>query len=139
MGTGPLPTAVIDEVIAALAFDAQGLVPAIAQQYDTGEVLMMAWMDAAAVRATLETANVHYYSRSRRKQWRKGETSGHTQRLVDFRYDCDHDAVLVLVDQTGPACHTGRRNCFFHDVTAEGIREDEAPAASPASGGSSER
>jgi phosphoribosyl-AMP cyclohydrolase len=98
----------LDEV----AFNADGLVCAVAQQYDTLEVLMVAWMDAAAVRATLTTGTATYFSRSRQRQWVKGETSGHTQRVVEVRYDCDGDTLLVLVDQTGAACHTGSRTCF---------------------------
>jgi phosphoribosyl-AMP cyclohydrolase len=96
-----------------LKFDENGLIPAIAQQHDTGEVLMMAWMNRAAVDETLRTGRVCYYSRSRRSLWRKGESSGQTQRLVDFRIDCDADTILLLVDQKGVACHTGRRTCFF--------------------------
>ena len=103
-------------VTAALAFDDKGLVPAIAQQHDTGEVLMLAWMNRDAVAETLRTGRVCYWSRSRRALWRKGEQSGHVQSLVEFRYDCDADTVLLLVDQTGVACHTGRRNCFFNAV-----------------------
>lgn len=98
----------------AIAFNADGLVPAIAQQFDTGEVLMMAWMNRDAVAQTLNTGRVCYWSRSRKKLWRKGETSGQIQTLKDFRWDCDADTVLLLVDQTGVACHTGRRNCFFN-------------------------
>lgn len=97
----------------SVAFDAGGLVPAIAQQHDTGEVLMMAWMNRAAIEETLETGRVCYWSRSRAKLWRKGETSGQVQRLVELRIDCDNDCLLLLVDQTGVACHTGRRSCFF--------------------------
>jgi phosphoribosyl-AMP cyclohydrolase len=101
------------EILKALAFDANGLVCAIAQQHDTGEVLMQAWMDREAVSKTLETREVWYWSRSRKKLWRKGETSGQTQTLVDLRLDCDGDAILLLVDQKGVACHTGRRSCFY--------------------------
>jgi phosphoribosyl-AMP cyclohydrolase len=97
----------------AIAFDAAGLVPAIAQQHDTGEVLMLAWMNRAAVEETLATGRVCYFSRSRGALWRKGETSGQVQRLVELRLDCDGDTLLVLVDQPGVACHTGRRDCFF--------------------------
>lgn len=104
-------TSTVTEVI---AFNADGLVPAIAQQFDTGEVLMMAWMNRDAVAETLNTGRVCYWSRSRKKLWRKGETSGQIQTLKDFRWDCDADTVLLLVDQTGVACHTGRRNCFFN-------------------------
>jgi len=97
----------------AIAFDANGLVPAIAQQHDTGEVLMLAWMNREAVAETLATGRVCYYSRARGRLWRKGETSGQGQRLVELRLDCDGDALLLLVDQSGVACHTGRRDCFF--------------------------
>src|SRR5512138_1989100 len=97
----------------SVVFDANGLVPAIAQQHDSGEVLMMAWMNRAAIEETLETGRVCYWSRSRTQLWRKGETSGQVQRLVELRVDCDNDCLLLLVDQTGVACHTGRRACFF--------------------------
>ncbi|HMK67909.1 MAG TPA: phosphoribosyl-AMP cyclohydrolase [Stellaceae bacterium] len=100
-------------VLAALNFDRDGLVAAVAQQHDTGEVLMLAWMNREAVTETLATGQVTYWSRSRKSLWRKGETSGQTQRLVELRVDCDGDAVLVLVEQTGAACHTGTRSCFF--------------------------
>lgn len=109
----------IERALATIAFDANGLVPAIAQQHDSGEVLMMAWMNAAAVEETLRTGRVCYYSRSRAALWRKGERSGQTQRLVDFRIDCDGDTVLLLVEQTGVACHTGRRTCFFTAVRGD--------------------
>ncbi len=99
-----------------LKYNADGLIPAIAQQHDSGEILMMAWMNALAVVETLRTGQACYYSRSRAKLWRKGESSGQTQNLVDFRWDCDADTVLMLVDQKGVACHTGRRNCFFNAV-----------------------
>lgn len=104
------------EVLANVAFDRDGLIVAVAQQHDTGEVLMVAWMNRAAVEATLATGDVHYWSRSRMKLWRKGETSGQSQKLVELRLDCDGDTLLLLVDQTGVACHTGRRNCFFRAV-----------------------
>ncbi len=104
------------QVIADLSFDANGLVPAIAQSGETGEVLMLAYMNAEAVRETLETGHVCYWSRSRARLWRKGESSGHVQHLVELRYDCDNDALLLRVRQTGPACHTNRRSCFFHAV-----------------------
>ena len=102
-----------EAVLPALRFDADGLVAAVAQQHDTGEVLMLAWMNAEAVAETLATGRVCYWSRSRGALWRKGETSGQTQRLVELRVDCDGDAVLLLVDQHGVACHTGRRSCFY--------------------------
>ncbi|MDO5613435.1 MAG: phosphoribosyl-AMP cyclohydrolase [Paracoccus sp. (in: a-proteobacteria)] len=97
---------------ASLRFDASGLIPAIAQS-QTGEVLMMAWMNAQAVARTLETGRVTYWSRSRQSFWVKGESSGHVQRLVEMRVDCDRDCLLLIVDQTGPACHTNRRSCFY--------------------------
>ncbi|PTX01078.1 phosphoribosyl-AMP cyclohydrolase [Pararhodobacter aggregans] len=100
----------------SLRYDDQGLIPAIAQDHRTGEVLMMAWMNAQSVVRTLETGKVTYWSRSRQAFWVKGETSGHAQKLVDFRVDCDRDCLLVVVDQTGPACHTNRRSCFYTAV-----------------------
>ncbi len=99
-----------------LTFNADGLLPAIAQQHDTGEVLMLAWMNAASVSETLRTGRVTYWSRSRKAYWRKGETSGHVQQLIELRFDCDRDCLLLLVDQTGPACHTNRRSCFYTAV-----------------------
>jgi len=108
--TPPVPfPALFDEI----TFDTAGLVPVIAQQYDTHEILMVAWMNRDAVAETLATGRVCYWSRSRRALWRKGETSGQVQRLVELRLDCDGDTLLALVDQTGVACHTGRRSCFF--------------------------
>ncbi len=112
----PISRSAIAEALAAIGFDGDGLVPAIAQQHDTGEVLMMAWMNRDAVAETLTTGRVCYYSRSRNALWRKGESSGQVQALVEFRFDCDNDTVLVLVDQSGVACHTGRRSCFFNAV-----------------------
>ena len=103
-------------VLDAIQFNGDGRVPAISQQFDTGEVLMMAWMNRDAVTETLKTGSVCYWSRSRGKLWRKGESSGQTQTLKDFRWDCDADTVLIMVDQVGVACHTGRRNCFFNAV-----------------------
>jgi len=99
-----------------LTYNSAGLIPAIAQDETSGEVLMMAWMNADAVRATLNTRRVTYWSRSRQAFWVKGETSGHVQELVDFRVDCDRDSLLVVVRQTGPACHTNRRSCFYTSV-----------------------
>ena len=118
-------------LIAAIRFDANGLVPCIAQQHDSGEVLMMAWMNAEAVAETLATGRVCYWSRSRRSLWRKGETSGQQQRLVDLRLDCDGDTLLALVDQDGVACHTGRRNCFFHAIRDGALTEIAAPLVDP--------
>ena len=111
----------ISRALDAITFDGNGLVAAIAQQHDTGEVLMMAWMNAEAVGETLRTGRVCYYSRSRGKLWHKGESSGQTQKLVDFRIDCDADTILLQVDQVGVACHTGRRNCFFTAVREDGL------------------
>jgi phosphoribosyl-AMP cyclohydrolase len=101
---------------ATLAYDAQGLVPAIVQDHASGEVLMLAWMNADAVARTLATGRVTYWSRSRQAFWVKGETSGHVQRLVEMRLDCDRDCLLMLVEQAGPACHTNRRSCFYTSV-----------------------
>ena len=100
----------------SLRFDANGLIPAIAQDHRSGEVLMMAWMNAESVRRTLDTGRVTYWSRSRAAFWVKGESSGHVQKLVEMRVDCDRDCLLLLVDQTGPACHTNRRSCFYTAV-----------------------
>ncbi|MCL4151074.1 UNVERIFIED_CONTAM: hypothetical protein GTU68_006131 [Idotea baltica] len=99
-----------------LVYNEAGLIPAIAQDSETGEVLMMAWMNADSVRRTLESGRVTYWSRSRQAFWVKGESSGHVQELVEFRFDCDKDCVLVTVRQTGPACHTNRRSCFYTAV-----------------------
>ena len=121
-------TAVLD----AIKFDAAGLVAAIAQQHDTGEVLMQAWMNAESVTETLETGQVCYWSRSRQALWRKGETSGQTQRLVEMRIDCDGDSLLLLVEQTGVACHTGRRNCYFTAVRDGGLVTIAEPEIDPA-------
>ena len=100
----------------SLKYDAAGLIPAIAQDAASGEVLMMAWMNADAVARTLETGRVTYWSRSRSSFWIKGESSGHVQALVEMRVDCDRDCLLMLVDQTGPACHTNRRSCFYTGI-----------------------
>ncbi len=102
--------------ITSLKFNADGLLPAIAQDHATGEVLMLAWMNAQSIAETLETGQVTYWSRSRKTFWRKGESSGHVQKLVDLRIDCDRDCLLLQVDQTGPACHTNRRSCFYTAV-----------------------
>ena len=101
---------------ASLTYNDAGLIPAIAQDARSGEVLMMAWMNAEAVARTLATGDVTYWSRSRQEFWVKGATSGHTQKLVEFRVDCDRDCILMEVEQTGPACHTGRRTCFFTEI-----------------------
>lgn len=127
-----LPDKAIDEIVAEMKFDANGLVAAIAQQHDSREVLMLAWMNREAVVDTLKSGYAHYYSRSRRKQWRKGESSGQVQRVTDFRIDCDGDAVLLLVDQTGVACHTGRHNCFFRAPRAGSLAEIAKVIVDPA-------
>ncbi|MGB0747380.1 MAG: phosphoribosyl-AMP cyclohydrolase [Magnetospiraceae bacterium] len=106
----------IQNLLASLSFTTEGLIPAIAQQEGTGEILMMAWMNAASITETLTTGRVCYWSRSRGKLWRKGESSGQEQHLVDFRWDCDGDTLLLVVDQKGVACHTGRRTCFFNAI-----------------------
>ena len=111
----------LDPAVAArLKRNGQGLVPAIAQQHDTGEVLMLGWMDDEALHRTLTTGRATYWSRSRQEYWVKGETSGHHQRVVEVRLDCDGDTVLVKVDQEGPACHTGTRTCFDADLLSDG-------------------
>jgi phosphoribosyl-AMP cyclohydrolase len=112
---------------ATLRYDARGLIPAIAQEAGTGEVLMMAWMNAEAVTRTLATGRVTYWSRSRQAFWVKGETSGHVQELVEMRIDCDRDTLLLLVRQTGPACHTGRQSCFYTALRAGAEVEIMAP------------
>ncbi len=118
-------------ILARLKFNTDGLVPAIAQQFDTGEVLMMAWMNAQSVAETLETGRVCYFSRSRGGLWRKGETSGQQQRLKDFLVDCDGDTILLKVDQDGVACHTGRRTCFYTAARPEGLTEVAKVQISP--------
>ena len=118
-------------VLDAIRFDPAGLVPAIAQQHDTGEVLMMAWMTRATVEETLATVRVCYFSRSRGRPWRKGETSGQVQHLRELRIDCDGDTLLLLVDQTGAACHTGQRSCFFRAARDGTLADIAAPIADP--------
>ncbi len=114
--------------LSGIKFNEQGLVPAIAQDAATGEVLMMAWMNAESLRLTEETGYATYFSRSRKMLWKKGETSGHTQRVLGIKSDCDGDTLLLTVEQTGPACHTGARSCFFNDLIP--ADEDELPASS---------
>jgi phosphoribosyl-AMP cyclohydrolase len=113
----------------SLRFDDRGLVPAIAQDAKSGDVLMMAWMNAEAVARTLNTGRVTYWSRSRQSFWIKGETSGHVQELVSMAVDCDRDCLLIKVNQTGPACHTGRKSCFYTDVTEGSEAELMSPEA----------
>ena len=121
-----LSESALRDILASIVFDRDGLVTAVAQQHDTGEILMVAWMNRAAVEATLREGQVVYWSRSRLRLWRKGETSGQTQRLVEFLIDCDGDTLLLKIDQTGVACHTGRRSCFFRALR-DGKLETIAP------------
>jgi phosphoribosyl-AMP cyclohydrolase len=129
MNGGELPP----ELEQAIVFDARGLVPAIARQHDSGQVLMLAWMNREAIAETLASGRVCYWSRSRGRLWRKGETSGQVQRLVELSVDCDGDTLLLQVDQTGVACHTGRRSCFFRASWRDGRLEETLPVeADPA-------
>ena len=112
---------IIQQLISTLTFDRNGLIPAIAQQYNTGEVLMMAWMNKESISTTLQENRIVYWSRSRQNLWRKGDTSGQIQKLIEFRWDCDTDTLLLQVDQTGVACHTGRRTCFFNAIKNDKI------------------
>lgn len=121
----------LKEALDNLAFNDAGLVAAITQQHDSGEVLMMAWMNREAIEETLSTGRVCYFSRSRGKLWRKGESSGQVQMLKELRIDCDGDALLVKVDQTGPACHTGRRDCFYWKADADNVTIDKTPIKDP--------
>ncbi len=115
-------TIALDVFLDALPFNAEGLLPAIAQQFDSKEVLMLAWVNRASLLLSLQEKTAVYWSRSRQALWRKGESSGQTQQLKEVRLDCDGDSILFLVDQTGPACHTGRRNCFYFSVEADQVR-----------------
>lgn len=127
----PPPEAARDALIAAIRFDERGLVPAIAQDAATREVLMLAWMNREAIAETLATGRACYFSRSRGALWRKGESSGQTQALVDLRVDCDGDTVLLLVRQHGVACHTGRRSCFFTAIRDGAVAAIMAPEVDP--------
>ena len=131
MGTEKKSNKTIEQVISGLKFSSDGLIPAIAQQYNSGEILMMAWMNKEAVKKTLRTGQVCYWSRSRKSLWRKGETSGQIQILKEFRWDCDSDTVLILIDQIGVACHTGRRNCFYNALRDGELIEISKPKVSP--------
>ena len=117
-----IPQNIISEALSLIRFNSDGLVPAIAQQHDTGENLMLAWMNKESIAETLTSGQVCYWSRSRGKLWRKGETSGQIQKLTELRIDCDGDTILLLVDQEGVACHTGRKNCFFTAVRSDGLK-----------------
>jgi len=117
----------LDEVLSHLKKDDAGLIATIAQQHDTGEVLMLAYMNEVSIKETLETGQVCYWSRSRQTYWRKGESSGHRQSLVSMSFDCDGDCILLQVDQKGPACHTNRRNCFFFEAKGEKVIINSKP------------
>ena len=124
-------TQALTEVLDSIKCTEDGLIPAIAQQHDTGEVLMMAWMNREAIEETIKTGRVCYWSRSRQAFWRKGESSGQVQMLEEFRFDCDLDTILLKVDQTGPACHTGRRDCFYQRVDGDTVIIDKEPLIDP--------
>ena len=121
----------LSDALDKLKYTAEGLIPAIAQQYDTQEVLMMAWMNRSSIEETLQTGRVCYWSRSRNNYWRKGEQSGQMQVLKELRFDCDADTILLLVDQTGPACHTGRRSCFYNKVDGDQVIIDREVLIDP--------
>lgn len=121
-----------EDIRNSLKWDKDGLIPAIAQQHDSREVLMMAWMNQESLQETLRTGRVCYWSRSRQRLWRKGEESGQVQQLIEARLDCDGDTLLLLVDQTGPACHTGRRNCFYNAIRGERVEVITVPLIDPA-------
>jgi phosphoribosyl-AMP cyclohydrolase len=119
------------EVLDALQFTDDGLIPAIAQRHDTAEVVMVGYMNRATLEETLETGRVCYFSRSRKRVWRKGEESGNVQLLRELRIDCDGDALLLIVEQTGPACHTGQRRCFYLKVDGDRVTVTDTPERSP--------
>jgi phosphoribosyl-AMP cyclohydrolase len=121
----------LNDTLQAIKFNSDGLVPAIAQQHDTGEVLMMAWMNLESIRETLQTGRICYWSRSRQAFWRKGESSGQIQQLKEMRIDCDGDTLLLLVDQTGPACHTGRKSCFYNIIKGNHMEIGSEPLIDP--------
>jgi len=120
-----------DVFLEEVQWNANGLVPAIAQDWQNGQVLMLAWMNRQAIERTLSEGYACYYSRSRQTLWRKGETSGHLQALKSMRFDCDGDTILLKVDQTGPACHTGRRDCFYNRVEGDRVVVDSEPLIDP--------
>ena len=121
----------LSEALLELKFNNDGLIPAIAQQHDTGEVLMMAWMNKQSIEETLETGQVCYWSRSRNDYWRKGESSGNQQSLKSMSTDCDGDTLLLKVEQKGAACHTGRRDCFYNEISKDGLRISSEPIQDP--------
>jgi phosphoribosyl-AMP cyclohydrolase len=124
-------TVALRDVLDALQFSDDGLIPAIAQQHDTGEIVMVGYMNRATLEETLTTGRVCYYSRSRSRVWRKGEASGNIQMLRDLRIDCDGDALLLAVDQRGPACHTGQRSCFYLKVDGDRVMVTDARLQRP--------
>lgn len=121
----------LNSALSELKFNDAGLIPAIAQQHDTGEVLMMAWMNKQSIEETLETGHVCYWSRSRNNYWRKGESSGNQQTLISMSADCDGDTLLVKVNQKGAACHTGRRDCFYNEISKDGLQINSNPIQDP--------
>jgi phosphoribosyl-AMP cyclohydrolase len=123
-----------DDLLKQVKFDGQGLVPAIAQHFRTGEILMQAFMNAESLRRTLETGNATYWSRSRAKLWMKGETSGHVQKVMGILVDCDADSLILLVDQTGPACHTGQESCFYRTLAKRDFAAGEEHSCSGCGG-----
>jgi len=129
--SAPGTSVALADALDALPYDAAGLIPAIAQRHDTGEVVMFAWMNRAALDETLATGRVCYYSRSRGRLWRKGEESGNEQQLREMRIDCDGDVLLLSVEQLGPACHTGRRSCFYLKVDGTRVVVTDAPERHP--------
>ncbi len=121
-----------EDFFTKLKYNSDGLIPAIIQDHETGRVLMMAWMNEASLRSTLETGKTHFWSRSRQKYWMKGESSGHTQTVHDVAFDCDGDTLLLQVEQKGAACHEGYRSCFFRSTDASGaIRTTESQLQTP--------
>lgn len=130
MNWSPIPAAKIETILNRLKLNESGLIAAIAQD-ETKCVLMLAWMNVEALKETLTTGRVCYYSRSRQTLWRKGETSGQEQHLITAHFDCDMDALLLTVKQKGVACHTGRRSCFYQHVTKDGLIEDSPPRIQP--------
>ena len=119
----------LEPVLDALPWNSDGLIAAIAQQHGSGAVLMLAWMNRQALSETLTSGHVCYWSRSRQRLWRKGESSGHWQQLIEARLDCDGDAVLLIVDQLGPACHTGRPTCFYNAIVGDHVHIITEPVA----------
>ncbi len=121
----------LNDALSGLKFNESGLIPAIAQQHDSGEILMMAWMNRQAIEETLKTKQICYWSRSRNNYWRKGESSGNQQKLVSMSTDCDGDTLLLKVDQLGAACHTGRRDCFYNEINENGLVINSNPIQDP--------